>query len=111
MHRVIRAAAWLFFAATMYLILEEALWPWLRLPALGNIGFTVVFVLFALFHCIALEGLRRTALFFVISAIVCYSLEEISVFALASSMAPTTTARCSVPGSAMCPSSFLWHIS
>lgn len=79
MHRMIRAAAWLFFAATMYLILEEAVWPWLRLPALGNIGFTVVFVLFALFHCIALEGLRRTALFFVISAIVCYSLEEIGV--------------------------------
>jgi Carotenoid biosynthesis protein len=63
----------------MYLILEEALWPWLRLPALGNIGFTVVFVLFALFHCIGLEGLRRTAPFFVISAIVCYSLEEIGV--------------------------------
>lgn len=79
MHRMIRAAAWLFFAATMYLILEEALSPWLRLPALGNIGFTVVFVLFALFHCIALAGLRRTALFFVISAIVCYSLEEIGV--------------------------------
>ena len=61
MHRMIRAAAWLFFAGTMYLILEEALWPWLHLPALGNIGFTVVFVLFALFHCIALEGLRRCA--------------------------------------------------
>ncbi len=60
MNRWIRTASWLLFAATMYLILEEAVWPWFRLPALGNIGFTLVFVLFALIHCTAVEGLRRT---------------------------------------------------
>jgi hypothetical protein len=55
-NRWIRRASWLLFAATMYLILEEAVWPWFRLPALGNIGFTVVFVLFALIHCTAVEA-------------------------------------------------------
>jgi uncharacterized membrane protein len=79
MDRAIRAASWLLFAATMYLILEEALWPWLHLPALGNIGFTLVFVLFAVIHCVALEGLRRTALFFATSAIVSWFMEEIGV--------------------------------
>jgi uncharacterized membrane protein len=79
MNRAIRAASWLLFAAVMYLILQAALSPWFQLPAPGNIGFTLVFVLFALIHCIAVEGLRRTSLFFIISAIVCYSLEEIGV--------------------------------
>lgn len=79
MNREIRAASWLFFAATMYLILAEAVSPWFNLPSLGNVGFTLVFVLFALTHCTALEGRRRTALFFVTSAIVSYLLEEIGV--------------------------------
>jgi uncharacterized membrane protein len=78
-NRWIRRASWLLFAATMYLILEEAVWPWFRLPALGNIGFTVVFVLFALIHCTAVEGPGRTALFFAISAIVSYAMEEFGV--------------------------------
>jgi putative membrane protein len=63
----------------MYLILAEAVGPWFRLPFLGNIGFTLVFVLFALIHCTALEGLWRTSLFFAISAIVSYLMEEIGV--------------------------------
>src|SRR6202046_3113365 len=63
----------------MYLILGEAVWPWFRLPILGNVGFTLVFVLFALIHCTALEGLRRTSAFFAISAIVSYMMEEIGV--------------------------------
>jgi len=77
--RWFRAVSWLLFAATVYLILEEALWPWIHLPALGNIGFTLVFVLFSLTHCAAVEGLRRTGLFFLISAIVSYLMEEIGV--------------------------------
>ena len=79
MHRILRAVSWLFFAATMYLILTEAVWPWLKLPDLGNIGFTVVFVLFALTHCWATEGTGRTGIFFAISAVVSYSMEEIGV--------------------------------
>jgi putative membrane protein len=79
MNRLVRGAVWLFFVGIMYLILTEAVWPWLKLPGLGNIGFTVVFVLFALTHCLALEGPRRTAAFFAISAVVSYGMEEIGV--------------------------------
>jgi len=63
----------------MYLILAEAVWPWFELPTLGNVGFTLVFVLFALIHCTALEGLRRTALFFATSSVVSYLMEETGV--------------------------------
>lgn len=63
----------------MYLILAEAVEPWLRLPRFGNVGFTLVFVLFALLHCIAFCGARFTAAFFAISAVVSYALEEIGV--------------------------------
>jgi uncharacterized membrane protein len=63
----------------MYLILVEAVRPWLIIPGLGNIGFTLVFVLFSLLHCTAIEGPRRTAIFFLISAVVSYLMEEIGV--------------------------------
>jgi uncharacterized membrane protein len=79
MQRGIRAAAWIFFAATMYLILTEAVWRLVKLPGLGNVGFTAVFVLFALTHCIALEGVKRTAAFFAIAAVVSYAMEEVGV--------------------------------
>jgi hypothetical protein len=72
-------ASWLSFAAIMYLILAEAVWPWFELPTLENVGFTLVFVLFALIHCTALEGLRRTALFFATSSVVSYLMEETGV--------------------------------
>ena len=74
-----RRLAWLFFAATLYLILEEAISPWIVLPSLGNVGFTLIFVLFALTHCAAEEGATRTAAFFSVSAIVSYLMEEIGV--------------------------------
>ena len=79
MKRGIQAAAWVFFAAIMYLILAEAVWAWFRLPILGNVGFTLVFVLFALTHCTAMQGPGRTAAFFAISALVSYGMEEIGV--------------------------------
>jgi uncharacterized membrane protein len=79
LQRILRAACWLLFAAILYLILVEAVWPWLKLPGLGNIGFTVVFVLFALTHCWTMEGGARTGIFFGISAVVSYSMEEIGV--------------------------------
>ncbi len=79
MNRWLAAAAWLLFLAMMYLILAEAVSPWIQLQILGNIGFTLVFVLFALVHCVAVEGFRLTAQFFAISAIVSYGLEEAGV--------------------------------
>jgi len=45
----------------------------------GNVGFTLVFVLFALFHCVALEGVARTGIFFGVSAVVSYAMEETGV--------------------------------
>jgi uncharacterized membrane protein len=79
LNRWVRAASWIFFAGVMYLILTEAVRPWMRLPELGNVGFTAVFVVFALLHCIAMEGWARTGIFFAVSAAVSYSLEEIGV--------------------------------
>jgi len=79
MNRTIRFLTWIFFAAILYLILAEALAPWLHLPSLGNIAFTAVFFLFALSHCLAVEGPRRTLQFFAVSAVVSYLMEEIGV--------------------------------
>jgi uncharacterized membrane protein len=79
MNRWIRAVTWLLFAAVMYLIFTEAVEHWMRLPGLGNIGFTLVFVLFAIFHCAACNGWRRTAAFFILAAVISYVLEEIGV--------------------------------
>ena len=79
MSQWIRSLAWLSFVATMYLILTEAISPWYRLPELGSVGFTLVFVLFAVTHCIVLEGLPRATLFFAVCAVVSYLMEEIGV--------------------------------
>jgi len=79
MFRWLRAASWVFFAAILYLILSEALWSWVRLPGLDHVGFTAVFVLFALTHCAVVEGPRRTGVFFAVSAIVSYAMEEAGV--------------------------------
>lgn len=78
-HRSTRAAAWLSFAAILYLIFTEVLAPWTTLPALGNIGFTLVFVLFAITHCAACAGWKRTGMFFALAAVVSYLLEEAGV--------------------------------
>jgi putative membrane protein len=49
------------------------------LPSLGSIGFTLVFVLFAIIHCAAWAGWKRMGVFFVLTAVVCYLLEEVGV--------------------------------
>ncbi|HVZ83894.1 MAG TPA: carotenoid biosynthesis protein [Terracidiphilus sp.] len=79
MQRILDAFVWLFFAAIAYLIAVEALGPWLDLPGAGNIGFTLVFVFFALAHCLRCEGLRRTGAFFAASAVISFAMEEIGV--------------------------------
>ena len=79
MKRIVRALIWVLFAAVIYLLAVEALGPWISLPGLGNIGFTLVFVLFAVLHCAWCEGWRRTGLFFAVAAVVSYLLEEIGV--------------------------------
>jgi len=79
MHRGTRAVVWLLFAGVMYLILAETVAAWVHLPDFGNIGFTVVFVLFALLHCAQQEGWKRTGIFFAVSAIVSYAMEDLGV--------------------------------
>jgi uncharacterized membrane protein len=70
---------WLLFAAVAYMQLRDVIRPWVPLPTLGNIGFTLVFVLFSITHCAVSEGVRRTAAFFGLSAVVSWLLEEIGV--------------------------------
>ena len=70
---------WLLFAAVAYLQLRDVVSSWIELPTLGNIGFTIIFVLFSLAHCAVCEGVRRTAVFFGLSAVVSWLLEEIGV--------------------------------
>jgi len=74
-----KTASWLLFAGVMYVILTEAIQPWAMLPSPGNIGFTIIFVLFAIFHCAACAGWRTTGIFFAIAAVVSFLLEEIGV--------------------------------
>ena len=77
--RALRLATWLFFSLTLYDLFAVTSRPLLHLPDLGDHNFVVVCVLFTILHCTLLEGLRRTAIFFTISAIVSYCLEEIGV--------------------------------
>ncbi|WP_052310688.1 carotenoid biosynthesis protein [Granulicella mallensis] len=76
---MLKKMAWLFFAITSYLILADAVQPWMRLPKLGHAGFTMVFVLFSLLHCAVLKGKKTTAYFFAVSAFISFALEEIGV--------------------------------
>ena len=79
MNRILSALVWVLFVSIVYLIGAEAVGPWITLPGLGNIGFTLVFVLFAVMHCGRCEGWRRTGCFFAMAAIVSYALEETGV--------------------------------
>jgi uncharacterized membrane protein len=79
MNRLTTIPAWVLFACVTYLILTEALWHWVQLPGLGNIGFTLVFVVFSTVHCATSSGWRTTGLFFAMAALVSYALEEIGV--------------------------------
>src|ERR1700753_880222 len=79
MSRTLERITWVLFAALMYLILAASLRHWVALPSLGNIGLTLVFVLFSTVHCGAYAGWKKTGLFFATTAGVSYVLEEIGV--------------------------------
>ncbi|MFZ0743284.1 MAG: hypothetical protein WAM85_02710 [Terracidiphilus sp.] len=82
MNRLFSATIWILFAATFYLIAVEAVQPWLILPSMGNKGFTLVFVLFAVLHCARCEGWKRAGLFFAVAAIISYLFEETGDFGI-----------------------------
>ncbi len=77
--RPLKGVGWALYVAVSYLIFAEAVQAWIRLPTAGNILFTLVFVLFSVLHCAAMQGWRRTAVFFLASALVTYTMEEIGV--------------------------------
>lgn len=79
MIRILKWLAWAMFAGTAYLILTGAVGYWIKLPGLGNIGFTVVFVLFSVLHCTVCNGWKKTGAFFLVSGVISYALEEIGV--------------------------------
>jgi uncharacterized membrane protein len=79
MSRALVGVTWVLFAAVLYLIASDGLQHWVNLPGLGNIGFTLVFVSFAVVHCAACAGWKRTGLFFVLTALISYLLEEAGV--------------------------------
>lgn len=56
MKGALSVAIWILFAALLYLIASEAVSPWLALPGFGNVGFTLVFVLFSVLHCARIGG-------------------------------------------------------
>lgn len=78
-NRWLVTATWLLFVATAYLLLTAIVRRWIHLPSVGNVGLTLVLTLFALAHCAAMEGAKRALLFFLITAVVSYALEEIGV--------------------------------
>ncbi len=79
MQRLLPSLVWLLFAAVAYCIATETLSPWIDLPGPGNIGFTLFFVAFAVAHCVRCEGLPRTGLFFLVSAVISFLMEETGV--------------------------------
>jgi uncharacterized membrane protein len=79
MIRTLSAVTWILFAALLYLIAAEAVAPWMTLPGFGNVGFTLVFMLFSVLHCARTEGWARTGLFFALAAVVSFLFEEAGV--------------------------------
>ncbi|WP_049974170.1 carotenoid biosynthesis protein [Azospirillum sp. B4] len=79
MRRIAWAAAWGLFIILAYFILAFATHRWLPLPQPGNVGFTLVFVAFSVLHAGLMLGGRRLALFFGLSVVISYALEEVGV--------------------------------
>ncbi|WP_213981919.1 carotenoid biosynthesis protein [Sphingomonas sp. dw_22] len=79
MQSIVKTAAWAFFALLAYFLFAGIVSPWLDLPSPGNSGFVPVFTLFSLLHgCVALGG-RRVALFFGLTVVISYLVEEAGV--------------------------------
>ena len=70
-----RITAWVLFGALAYLLAASLLSRLVRLPTLGDIGFTLVFTAFSLSHAAVSLGGRRTAVFFGVTALVSWLFE------------------------------------
>jgi uncharacterized membrane protein len=75
--RIILGLALLFLAVFLY---RAILAPLMGLPAVGGMGLpTIALMLFSLFHACYALGWRHTLIFFIISAVVSWSFEQIGV--------------------------------
>lgn len=79
MNRFLQRAAWGLFALLAYFIIADTIGYWVRLPAPGDIGFVLTFTAFSLLHAGLMLGRRRLALFFVLSVVISYLMEEVGV--------------------------------
>lgn len=79
MQRFPRWAAYGLFALLAYFIVGNIVRYWVTLPAPGNIGFVLVFTAFSLLHAGLMLGGRRLVLFFVLTVLISYAMEEIGV--------------------------------
>jgi uncharacterized membrane protein len=79
MERILRPATWGVFVLLAYFIIAGALSAWVSLPAPGDTGFVPVFTLFSLLHASVMLGGRRAALFFGLTVVISYIVEETGV--------------------------------
>ncbi len=79
MTRILQGASWAFFALLAYLIIANIVFYWVALPAPGNIGFVLAFTAFSLLHGGLTLGGRRVVLFFALTVIISYIMEEVGV--------------------------------
>ena len=62
-----------------YFIFVNIAAHWVTLPAAGNIGFVLAFTGFSLLHGARSLGCRRVALFFALTVVISYIMEEVGV--------------------------------
>ncbi|MEI9926407.1 MAG: carotenoid biosynthesis protein [Sphingomonas sp.] len=79
MGRILQPAAWAFFALLAYFLVAGIVSPWLSLPAPGDTVFVPAFTLFSLLHASVMLGWRRAALFFGLTVVISYIVEETGV--------------------------------
>ena len=79
MERVLRWAAWALFALLAWFIVANTVGYWLPLPVPGDTGFVLVFTAFSLLHAGLALGGRRLLLFFGLSVVISYAMEEVGV--------------------------------
>jgi putative membrane protein len=79
MGRIIQGTTWALFALLVYLIVANIVHRWLPLPVMGDTGFVPVFTAFSLLHASWILGGRRALLFFGLTVVISYIVEEVGV--------------------------------
>lgn len=79
MQSIVRISVWAAFALLAYFIVAGIVSSWLALPRADDTVFVPVFTLFSLLHGCAVLGGRRVALFFGLTVVISYFVEETGV--------------------------------